>query len=553
MRRLVLLVIVGLLGSLLVTSATASAAMRTDGIDWQPCYRQFGDSFECAKVPVPLDYTDPRSPTIGISVVRLPASDSANRLGAIFFNPGGPGGSGIDFVVGAGPFIYTDEVREHFDLVGFDPRGILRSAPVTCFATLEDSFSVSPPWAFPYTAAEETIQAALDTALNGACEANARSIVDHMSTANVARDIATIADRMGEADINYAGYSYGSFLGVSLANLFPDRVRAVVVDGILDPIAWTTGAPGQQDLPFSTRLGSDIGAQATLDEFFRLCDEAGDDCPFSGDSAARFDAMAELLKLGPVEVDIFEGTTFFVTYADLIGQSLGAMYNSASWPSLSFFLADLEGWLGLTKAPMQGSTVAADALREATSYLDRPRRYPNFVEGFPGVACSDSDNPDGHQFWSVAGAEAEAANGYFGRLWTWASSPCAVWSAFDDGRYMGPFDAQTENPVLVVGNLYDPATPYHGAQAVRDLLPNSSLLTLDGWGHTSLFLSQCADTAVSDYLLTGVPPADGTVCTQDFGPFDFVGEAVAQGGGARAEARREALRHVAYLPPSLVR
>jgi pimeloyl-ACP methyl ester carboxylesterase len=140
----------------------------------------------------------------------------------------------------------------------------------------------------------EAIQAALDGALDAACEPNARSIVDHMSTANVARDIATIADRMGEDEISYAGYSYGSFLGVTLANLFPDRVRAVVVDGILDPIAWTTGLPGQQDLPFSTRLGSDIGAQATLDEFFRLCDEAGPDCAFSGDSAARFEATAEL-------------------------------------------------------------------------------------------------------------------------------------------------------------------------------------------------------------------------------------------------------------------
>jgi pimeloyl-ACP methyl ester carboxylesterase len=555
MRRLSVLAVVTLLGSLLFTSAAASAAVQIDEVDWEPCYQQIGP-FECAQVRVPLDYASPRSGNIRVSVVRLPASDPANRLGAIFFNPGGPGGSGVDFVVGAGPFLYTDELRAHFDFVGFDPRGILRSSPLTCFGSIEESFSVAPPWAFPFGRAQERFQAALDMALDAACQANARAIIDHMSTANVARDIATIADHMGEEQINYAGYSYGSFLGVSLVNLFPDRVRAVVVDGVLDPIAWTTGTPGSEDLPFSTRLRSDVGAQATLDEFFRLCDEAGPDCAFAGDSAARYAAMADVLRQGPLEVvDPGTGDTFVITYADLIGNSLGAMYDSASWPFLALFLADVEALLGTNRAPTGSVAAARDALLEATSYAERASRYPNVIEGFVGVACSDSDNPDRHRFWSIAGAEADAAHGYFGRLWTWASSPCAVWRGFDDGRSMGPFTAETSNPVLVVGNLYDPATPYHGALAVRDLLPNSSLLTLDGWGHVSAFLSQCADTAVADYLLTGVPPADGTVCTQDVGPFDepIVAGEPADAAEVRAKVRREALRDVAYLPPSLVR
>lgn len=555
MRRLSLLAVIALLGSLLFTSAAATAAVQIDEVDWEPCFQQVGP-FECAQVRVPLDYTNPRSGNIRVSVVRLPASDPTNRLGAIFFNPGGPGGSGVEFVVGAGPFLYTDEVRARFDLVGFDPRGIMRSSPLTCFASLEDSLSVLPPWAFPFGRAQERFQAALDTAFDGACQANARAIIDHMSTANVARDVATIADRMGEEQINYAGYSYGSFLGVSLVNLFPDRVRAVVVDGVLDPIAWTTGAPGEQDLPFTTRLRSAVGAQATLDEFFRLCDEAGPDCAFSGDSAARYAALAEVLRRGPVEiVDPFTGETFLVTYADLIGVSLQVMYDSAAWPLLGLLLADLEAQLAASRAPAGSFVETREALLAATSYAERSRRYPNFVEGSVGVACSDSDNPDGHRFWSIAGAEADAAYGYFGRVWTWAWSTCAVWGGFDDGRFTGPFTAETTNPVLVVGNLYDPATPYHGALAVRDLLPNSSLLTLEGWGHVSLFLSQCVDTAVADYLLTGVPPADGTVCTQDIGPFDApieVGEA-ADAAEVRANVRREALRDVAYLPPSLVR
>ncbi|MGI8822815.1 MAG: alpha/beta hydrolase [Acidimicrobiia bacterium] len=149
-----------------------------------------------------------------------------------------------------------------------------------------------------------------------------------------------------------------------------------------------------------------------------------------------------------------------------------------------------------------------------------PPPYQNFIEGFVGVVCSDSDNPDDHSFWSAAGI-ADASS-YFGRIWTWISSPCAVWTGADADRYTGPWDAVTANPVLVVRTLFDPATRYQGAQLVRSLLPASSLLTVDGWGHTSLFLSACADQAVSDYLLTAVPPADGTVCFQDFGPFDVV-------------------------------
>jgi pimeloyl-ACP methyl ester carboxylesterase len=145
--------------------------------------------------------------------------------------------------------------------------------------------------------------------------------------------------------------------------------------------------------------------------------------------------------------------------------------------------------------------------------------YPNLLEGFPSVACSDSDNPDTYDAWSAAGAAADTANGYFGRLWTWITSPCAEWPNSDSDRYMGPFDHETDNPVLVIGNLFDPATPYHGAQIVADLLPNSALLTVHGWGHTSLFMSQCADAAVAAYLIDVTTPAPGTVCEQDVIPF----------------------------------
>jgi hypothetical protein len=149
--------------------------------------------------------------------------------------------------------------------------------------------------------------------------------------------------------------------------------------------------------------------------------------------------------------------------------------------------------------------------------------YPNYIEGFPAVACGDSDNPDTYADWWNAAQEAEEEFGYFGPLWTYASSLCAAWPGMQTGRFTGPFDAYTANPVLVVGNYFDPATRYEGAQMVASLLPNSRLISLNGWGHASLFLSQCMEQAVSDYLVNGTLPPEGTVCDQDLVPFQDFG------------------------------
>jgi hypothetical protein len=146
--------------------------------------------------------------------------------------------------------------------------------------------------------------------------------------------------------------------------------------------------------------------------------------------------------------------------------------------------------------------------------------YPNIIEGNPGVVCSDSDNPDHHRHWSQAGADADRRHGYFGRMWTWFSSFCATWDGHDADRYTGPFNRRTANPVLLVGTRFDPAAPYHNAVTVNDLLPNSVLLTVDGWGHTSAEIpSDCTVQTVSDYLLHGTTPPPGTVCAADAGPF----------------------------------
>jgi pimeloyl-ACP methyl ester carboxylesterase len=518
---------------------------------WSPCHQDLGP-FECATLQVPLDYDHPGRNPIRIGLVRLPATSPEDRIGSLLVNPGGPGGSGVELVLLAGQFLYSDEVRARFDLVGFDPRGIITSSPLRCFRSLDQALAVfATPFAFPVTEEEESLWIQTDIGLDAFCDRHAGPIRDHMATGDVARDMDRLRQALGDDQLNYVGYSYGSLLGVTYANMFPDRVRAVVVDGVLDPVAWTTGVGNEAaTLPFSYRLRSDAGAQATLDEFFRLCDESPDGCAFAGNSADRFAAVADrLLTEGPVEViDPFTGELITFTYQDLIDVTLGAMYSSSDWPLLAAFLVDLEA---AASPAVLGASL--QAVWDSTGFTSFPPPYPNFVEGFVGVVCSDSDNPDDHSFWSAAADDADANFGYFGRIWTWISSPCAVWSGADADRYIGPWNASTDNPVLVVGTRFDPATRYEGAETVRALLPESSLLTVEGWGHTSLFLSACADAAVAEYLLTAVPPADGTVCTQDFGPFDVaalpsIASTEADAAVDAAEARALVMDEIALVP-----
>jgi pimeloyl-ACP methyl ester carboxylesterase len=499
-----------------VFALSATAAVATpQTVSWSKCFAKIG-AYDCGTVQVPLDYDAPNGPTISIALVRLRATEPSRRLGSLFLNPGGPGGSGVDYAVFAGPDLYTPEVRARFDLVGFDPRGIGRSTALRCFGSERQWQPFFTPFAFPSTPVEEQVWIASEHYLDDACAQRGGQIADHMSTANVARDLDVLRRAVGDDKLTYAGVSYGSYLGVTYANLFPNKVRAVVVDGVLDPIAWSTGRGGEAaTVPFSTRLHSDAGAQATLDEFFRLCDAAGPACAFSGDAAARFAALGAALKAQPVFVELPDGSSFEVNYSMLIGLALGSMYDSTSWEDLAATLADLES----QAAPARlGARLQRFIARPAYIAKRGFPRYPNFIEGFPAVACADSDNPGSYAAWSAAGAAADASS-YFGRIWTWASSICADWPHADADRYMGPFDRVTANPVLVVGNQFDPATRYEGAVVVHNLLPNSALLTVHGWGHTSLFLSHCADEAIARYLVDRATPAPGTVCEQDHIPF----------------------------------
>ena len=275
-----------------------------------------------------------------------------------------------------------------------------------------------------------------------------------MSTANVARDMDRLRQAVGDQKLTYYGVSYGTMLGQTYANMFPDNFRALVIDGVLDPIAWTTGAPGEQDLPFSTRLRSDVGAQDTLAEFFRLCDEGGDACPLASGAgaAARYAALADKLRAGPIPSRTrrpvrSSTTTTRSSSATPSGRcttrSAGPI-SRCSWPSSSRRRAPAT--LGRALSAVRGTSALArssnELSRTATGYVTKRGfpHYPNFIEGFPGVACADSDNPASYDAWVAAGAAADAAHGYFGRIWTWASAICAEWPGADTDRYTGPFD-----------------------------------------------------------------------------------------------------------------
>jgi pimeloyl-ACP methyl ester carboxylesterase len=510
-------------------------------LHWRQC-RKF-KRFECTKARVPLDYDDPGGDTIRLRLARLPASDAANRIGSLFLNPGGPGGSGVDFVHQVGRFLFTREVRARFDLVGFDPRGIVSSAPIECFHTTQDAIDVLSiaPFVFPVTRAEEKLWVASDRAYADACRRRAGPIIDHMSTANVARDMDLLRQAVGDETMTFYGISYGSVVGSTYANMFPDRVGAIVIDGVVDPISWATGRGNEaQTLPVGTRLKSDQGAYDTLLAFFSDCDAGAKNCAFSaGNPKRRFARLARQLRHEPVQLPDGEGGSFPFTYADLVDLTWGALYVPPVWPRLAKLLQRLDTFVNPRRA-----AAALHALRVRLG-LHPGHDYEQILEGFAGVWCSDTDTPDTAAVWSTAARAADRRNPYFGRPWAWTDSICLPWPGADADRYTGPFDRHTSNTVLVIGNRQDPATRYQGAVTTSRILSNARLLTLDGSGHTSLFLSGCIDGHIARYLLTGEVPSRGTVCPVDVVPFSQV-----------ARARRstaEASAAPFLLPPPLTR
>jgi pimeloyl-ACP methyl ester carboxylesterase len=386
---------------------------------------------------------------------------------------------------------------------------------------------------FPLTRAEERLTHRTNRQYVALC-ARRSPFLAYASTANVARDMDLLRQAVGDRKLNYVGYSYGSILGQTYAALFPSKVRALTIDGVIDAQKWSTGSRGQsRRVPFTTRIGSAIGAYATFQQFTQLCDKAGpDDCAFAtgGEARAKFDKLANRLKTEPYPLPDGSGV---VDYSVLVDATLGALYNPPDWQDFAaqvqavyaaVFPADLSTKGTTDDAAKALIRRAAAAPRwsvpglEAQAADDRP--IDSGFAAFLAVSCSDSINPRSERAWAVAGAAQDRVAPYFGRDWTWAGEPCASWQLPAPGRYLGPYNRATSSPVLVIGNVYDPATPYSGARAAASAIPKARLLTINGYGHTSLAApSACANAAFDAYTISGRLPARGAVCGQDVAPF----------------------------------
>jgi pimeloyl-ACP methyl ester carboxylesterase len=274
--------------------AAASAAAPVPVLDWQPCPDPSQRGFDCATAQAPLDYSDPHGATIGLAVIRHPATDPANRLGTLFFNPGGPGGPGT-LQLPEWLHFFPATLRARFDLISWDPRGVSltsevgASTAVRCFATREDEekFFARLPDGFPVGRAEQRAWISLYARFGLRCAETNGDLLAHVSTADTGKDLDLLRQAVGDPQLDFLGLSYGTILGATYANLFPDNVRTMVLDGNVDPVAYTNGGDDDASLGLFLRLGSDESSAKTLDAFLTLCGQAATSrCAFSAGSAA---------------------------------------------------------------------------------------------------------------------------------------------------------------------------------------------------------------------------------------------------------------------------
>jgi pimeloyl-ACP methyl ester carboxylesterase len=488
-------------------------------LDWQPCPDPSQRGFDCATAQAPLDYSDPQGATIKLAVIRHLATDPANRLGTLFFNPGGPGALGTrEFPQWLHFFPITLLAR--FDLISWDPRGLGASTAVLCFATPEDEqkFFAELPDGFPVGRAEQRAWISLYARFGRRCAESNGDLLAHVSTTDTAKDLDLLRQAVGDPQLDFLGLSYGTFLGAIYANLFPDKVRRMVFDGNLDPVAWTNGGDDDASLGLSLRLGSDKASARLLDAFLTLCGQAATSrCAFSAGSAsatkAKWTTLLRRLREHPVTVGSPPRTWTYAALVTYIGAE-SATAASLAIQQVALWAPVAEQLQILWNASLEPSV----SVSEAAAALDPP---PSPPEQRNAVLCGESPNPRHPGVYPALAALAYARARDVGPAWVWANDEgCASWPATAADPYVGPWNRPTANPVLVIGNLFDPATPYEGAVAMARELAHARLLTVDGYGHTAfLNPSTCAYDYVSRYVVDGTLPPPGTVCPQDQQPF----------------------------------
>ncbi|MFD1542052.1 alpha/beta hydrolase [Nonomuraea guangzhouensis] len=489
-------------------------------LHWTRCRK----TAQCATAELPLDYDDPHGATIKLALLRVTAKDPRHRLGSLFVNPGGPGDSARDLAEQV-PQVVSKTVLDRFDIVGVDPRGVAGSTQVRCFATkTARTRTVAPLTAtpFPGTPAGQRSWIGAAQALGRACSTTGRRIASAMSTTEVARDMDVLRRALGDRELTYLGDSYGSYLGLVYANLFPDRVRAIAIDGVIDPRA-LAGTPATAAEPLFDRIGAATASYRALRELLERCQRAGRSrCSFAdANTPARFDRLAERLRARPLRLAAPGVRAITYTYANLIADTGQWLRRPDGYRGLFAELTDL----ARLTAPGGAGSGRAAVVRHLLSRHSAVQPGPgadNPLEAASAVLCTDGLHAADAAAWPAYAAAADRRTKYFGAAGAWITARCArnTWTAQDEDVYRGPFDHRTAAPVLVIGNKWDPVTSHDSAVTVARLLPGSRLISSDSWGHTALLTSKCVDNAVYAYLIRPMAPAPKiTHCRGDVQPF----------------------------------
>ena len=517
LRPAALVAAAGLLATILVPGAASAAAAgpvtpAVPVLHWRSC----DGGFQCATARVPLDYRDPRGATISIAMVRHLATDPAHRLGSLFFNGGGPNEQIESFVAGFGEF--PAAIRARYDIITFDPRGFGYSTAVRCFPTTaaENQFLAGLP-PFPVGARQDTAWEQTWARFDARCAGRNGGLLDHDTTADMAHDMNLLRQAVGAPVLNYIGLSYGTGLGATYANLFPATTGHMILDGNLNPSAWTQ-ADGV--LPIWLRMDTDLASAASMRAFLDLCGRATTAaCAFSAGTPAatraKWNTLLRRVRAHPLTIGSPPRT---YTYADtVVSVPLGTV---SQWQAGANVLQQL--WTASTTGgPPAAARLAAQARATPPTAATAPPPVYTGEEQQLAVLCSDSPNPRDQRAYPAAAQLADARSGVFGLEYTWDDEACARWPAAAAGdRYTGPWNRVTASTILILGNTGDPALPYQDSVAMSRDLARARLLTIDGYGHTEASNpGTCATNDEIRYLLTGVLPPPRTVCKQNATPF----------------------------------
>lgn len=475
-------------------------AAETPALQWADCQ----DGFQCATADVPLDYHRPRGERIGLAVIKLPAADPQHRIGTLFVNFGGPGPSGVDRLRERArwPWLFSDELRSRFDIVSWDPRGVARSAAVRCFSSTDEQqqFLGSFP-EMPADGRGEPELFARSKEFADRCKQNAGPILDHVSTTDTARDLELLRRAVGDPRLTYHGISYGTQLGAIYANLFPGRVRAMVLDGSLDFEGNATGHGSEgTTVPLDTRQGVADGIAGAFEAFLRDCSAAGPRCAFSsGDPKLKWMALAARARLAPIDLD---GQKW--TYSAIVNAA-GDLSQPSTYPNLAALLQKL----------FDAGAAVGKLIPAAEQY------QANRTEAYNAIQCGDSTVPTDPAVYSRAAVTEDRRVPYFGRVAVFDMTTCAFWQGHPTDRYTGPWNRRTWAPILILNSRFDPATPLRGAYDGASELDRARVVVIEGVGHSSMYVaSTCAERVKREYLFSGELPPEGTGCSRDKSPFD---------------------------------